>query len=174
MGTIILQIMIISPFVLFILVIVNPVKSENIGFFWHVSDFHLDPRYGSNITKTHSKDKAETNSERDIFLGGYDEGCWSEERNVMGDFNCDSPIGLVELAVGFMKNMTNKNQDIKFIIWTGDDLSHGPEEVFSREETLETINIISAELATIGLPVLPSLGNHDIIPKNQYPTNDTN
>ena len=56
---------------------------------------------------------------------------------------------------------------LKKLQYISDDLSHGPEEIFSREETLETINVISGELSTIGLPVFPSLGNHDIIPKNQ-------
>ena len=48
-----------------------------------------------------------------------------------------------------------------------DDLSHAPEDVFTREETLDTVRLVSRELARVGLPVLPSLGNHDIIPKNQ-------
>ena len=32
---------------------------------------------------------------------------------------------------------------------------------------------ISILYISTGLPVFPSLGNHDIIPKNQYPTPDT-
>ena len=48
-----------------------------------------------------------------------------------------------------------------------DDLSHAPEDVFTREETLNTVRTVTSELARVGLPVIPSLGNHDIIPKNQ-------
>ena len=112
-----------------------------------------------------------------------------------------------------MKNVSESNSDIKFVVWTGwvllkelscfrkiktflfkydsDDLSHASEDVFTKEETLKTISNISSMLSTIGsffltlririsilyistgLPVFPSLGNHDIIPKNQYPTPDT-
>ena len=54
-----------------------------------------------------------------------------------------------------------------------DDLSHADEEIFSKEETLDTIRNISRELDNIGLPVYPSLGNHDIVPKNQFPTPDS-
>ena len=74
--------MLIFPLVIFLSIFVIPVKSENIGYFWHVSDFHLDPRYGSNITKAHSTNRVLTNSERDIFLGGYDEvNCTKFEPN---------------------------------------------------------------------------------------------
>ena len=48
-----------------------------------------------------------------------------------------------------------------------DDLSHAPEDVFTREETLNTVRTVTSELARVALPVIPSLGNHDIIPKNQ-------
>ena len=84
-----------------------------------------------------------------------------------------------------MKSVTEANSDIDFIVWTGyslscifshyqpgflifrDDLSHAPEDVFTREETLDTVRTVTSELARVGLPVMPSLGNHDIIPKNQ-------
>ena len=59
------------------------------GYFWHVSDFHLDSRYGVNSSQ----------SVRDIFLGQYDEGCWNETRNDLGDYNCDSPLSLVQVHV---------------------------------------------------------------------------
>ena len=39
--------------------------------------------------------------------------------------------------------------------------------MFTREETLDTVRTVTRELARVGLPVMPSLGNHDIIPKNQ-------
>ena len=54
-----------------------------------------------------------------------------------------------------------------YTVYASDDLSHGPEDIFSREETLATLGRGSLELARVGLPVLPALGNHDIIPKNQ-------
>ena len=54
-----------------------------------------------------------------------------------------------------------------YTVYASDDLSHGPEDIFSREETLATLERVSLELARVGLPVLPALGNHDIIPKKQ-------
>ena len=69
-----------------------------------------------------------------------------------------------------MKNLSLSEEYkdlVDFIVWTGDDLSHAPEEVFTKQETLETIETISRELSQLNLPVYPSLGNHDIIPKNQ-------
>ena len=74
------------------------------GYFWHVSDFHLDPRYGRNLTAS-----------KDIFLGSYNEvsggggvvvdsaiyliqSCWSEQRNKFGSYSCDSPYLLVKVS----------------------------------------------------------------------------
>ena len=48
-----------------------------------------------------------------------------------------------------------------------DDTAHANESVFTRFEVIETIEVISEKIATVGLPVFPALGNHDIIPKNQ-------
>lgn len=62
--------------------------NASVRYFWHVSDFHLDPRYGSNISDDRGL--------RDIFLGDYDQGCWTERRNPIGDYNCDSPLALVQ------------------------------------------------------------------------------
>ena len=60
-----------------------------------------------------------------------------------------------------------------YTVYASDDLSHGPEDIFSREETLATLERVSLELARVGLPVLPALGNHDIIPKNQVTLGDS-
>ena len=46
------------------LLLLRSAAAADVGYFWHVSDFHLDPRYGSNVTRAGA---------RDIFLGDYDE-----------------------------------------------------------------------------------------------------
>ena len=69
----------------------------------------------------------------------------------------------------------SKSQEARcyITVYARDDLSHGPEDIFSREETLATLERVSLELARVGLPVLPALGNHDIIPKNQVTLGDS-
>ena len=57
---------------LYLLSCVNTLKSESIGYFWHVSDFHLDIRYASNVTVGHANPNGVTGDKRDIFLGEYD------------------------------------------------------------------------------------------------------
>ena len=68
-----------------------------------MSDFHLDPRYGRNISVN-----------KDIFLGSYNEvsgggggggaatyiiqSCWTEQRNKFGSYSCDSPYSLVKVS----------------------------------------------------------------------------
>jgi len=153
-------------FLVFLVIISTAYTTENIGYFWHISDFHLDIRYAKNLTESH---------DREYFLGGYDEGCWTEQRGTFGDYNCDSPLALIESATAFMKEYENNNIDkhVEFIIWTGDDTAHANESVFTRDEVIETIKVISEKIAGVGLPVFPALGNHDIIPKNQFPTSET-
>jgi len=137
----------------------------NIGYFWQITDFHLDIRYGKNVSERSTKE---------YFLGGYDEGCWTEKRGKFGDFSCDSPLSLIESATNFIKKYEESSIDpADFIIWTGDDTAHADESVFTRDEVLDTIEVISAKISSIGLPVFPALGNHDIIPKNQFPTPDS-
>ena len=63
--------------------------------------------------------------------------------------------------------MGDVSSDQQRFLISRDDLSHAPEEVFTRKETLDTVRTVTKELASVGLPVMPSLGNHDIIPKNQ-------
>ena len=106
----------------------------SVRYFWHVSDFHLDPRYGSNISDGRSL--------RDIFLGDYDEGCWTERRNPIGDYNCDSPLALVQefvtdfLAKSYLyaqtsfhsppgQTKTRKSDDIKSVRHTIHEKCHG-------------------------------------------------
>ena len=95
------------------LLLLRSAAAADVGYFWHVSDFHLDPRYGSNVTRAGA---------RDIFLGDYDEvsvcnpsifviyfywqGCWTERRHSMGDYNCDSPLTLVQAAADVMDGNT--------------------------------------------------------------------
>ena len=37
-----------------------------------------------------------------------------------------------------------------YTVYASDDLSHGPEDIFSREETLATLERVSLELARVG------------------------
>ena len=57
---------------LYLLSSVNTLESESIGYFWHVSDFHLDIRYASNVTVGYANPNGVTGDKRDIFLGEYD------------------------------------------------------------------------------------------------------
>ena len=57
---------------LYLLSCVNTLKSESFGYFWHVSDFHLDIRYASNVTVGYANPNGVTGDKRDIFLGEYD------------------------------------------------------------------------------------------------------
>ena len=113
------------------------------------------------------------------------QGCWTEVRGQYGDLGCDSPLALVDSAVRFLMEQSEE-RGVEFVVWTGDDTAHANQSVFSQQEVktlcflpenivvqiLDTIHAISSRIGSVGLPVYPVLGNHDIIPKNQFPTPD--
>ena len=86
--------------------------SQNIGYFWHVTDFHLDKNYSMTV-----KQKS---SGKEYFLGDYAyEICWGKAGGKYGDYNCDASEELVKSAVDFVKAKSESLQNVSFILWTG-------------------------------------------------------
>lgn len=81
-----------------------------IGYFWHITDIHYDPRYSTQANAATA--------------------CWNTRNGVnsgrktpgeFGDYGCDSPWALVESAASAMTS--NRGEGIKFVLWTGDALT---------------------------------------------------
>ncbi|XP_033340709.1 acid sphingomyelinase-like phosphodiesterase 3b [Megalopta genalis] len=86
-----------------------------IGYFWHITDIHYDPRYSTQ--------------------GNAASMCWDTRNNgdssrirldrklagEFGDYNCDSPWALIESAARAMKSA--RGEGIEFVLWTGDALT---------------------------------------------------
>ena len=51
---------------------------QEFGYFWHVSDFHHDPRYGSQ-PESGSADESAQQLPRDYFLGELYRLCYSQK-----------------------------------------------------------------------------------------------
>uniref|UniRef100_A0A1B0CM43 Putative acid sphingomyelinase-like phosphodiesterase 3b n=1 Tax=Lutzomyia longipalpis TaxID=7200 RepID=A0A1B0CM43_LUTLO len=80
-------------------------------YFWHITDLHFDPAYSTK--------------------GDVLRSCWysehhqSSSRSVpgrFGDYSCDSPWALLESATQAMRSRQGDN--VEFVLWTGDGLSH--------------------------------------------------
>ena len=70
------------------------------GYFWHVTDLHLDPTYDTESTAGSCGDPPD----------GQDS--WGE----FGDYLCDSPWMLINSSVHAMREIRS---DVDFLIWTG-------------------------------------------------------
>ena len=70
------------------------------GFFWHVTDMHLDPTYTSDSPAGSCGEK------------GGDQDSWGD----FGDYLCDAPWFLINSSVYAMRQL---HPDVDFLIWTG-------------------------------------------------------
>ncbi|XP_034029419.1 acid sphingomyelinase-like phosphodiesterase 3b [Thalassophryne amazonica] len=124
------------------------------GSFWHITDLHWDPTFklsdDPKLVCASSGQKPATNPGQ------------------FGDYACDSPWHLINSSVYAMKSIL-PNPD--FIIWTGDDTPHVPNEDLGVEMVLSIVGNLTLIINQVfpNTKVYSALGNHDYHPKNQLP-----
>ncbi|XP_075163064.1 cyclic GMP-AMP phosphodiesterase SMPDL3A [Haematobia irritans] len=122
-----------------------------IGYFWHITDLHLDTIYSQD--------------------GDVMRSCWHIERQPppsssthspgrYGDYLCDSPWTLIESAAKAMK--TRQGDNVEFVLWTGDGLSHSarPMSEMKKLEILRNITDLLGRTFSSQF-VFPVLGHED-------------
>ncbi|XP_054854632.1 acid sphingomyelinase-like phosphodiesterase 3b [Eublepharis macularius] len=124
------------------------------GSFWHITDLHLDPHYKAVQDPLGVCPSAGSQPVPSA-------GSW-------GDYLCDAPWILINSSVYAMKNIL---PDPDFILWTGDDTPHVPNEKLSEEAVLDIIKRLTDLIKHVfpDTQVYPAMGNHDYHPKNQFP-----
>ncbi|XP_075706661.1 acid sphingomyelinase-like phosphodiesterase 3b [Rhinoderma darwinii] len=129
--------------------------SSERGYFWHLTDLHLDPNY--TVTADPGK-VCPSAGDQPVT----DAGKW-------GNYLCDSPGSLVNSSIYAMKTIL---PDPDFILWTGDDTPHVPNEKLSEKAVLDIVEWLTTLISQVfpTTKVYPALGNHDFHPKNQLPT----
>uniref|UniRef100_A0A8D0A1U1 Acid sphingomyelinase-like phosphodiesterase n=1 Tax=Sander lucioperca TaxID=283035 RepID=A0A8D0A1U1_SANLU len=122
--------------------------------FWHITDLHWDPTY--NLTDNPELVCASSGTRPAANAGKF------------GDYACDSPWLLINSSVYAMKNIL---PDPDFILWTGDDTPHVPNEDLGEEAVLHIISSLTHIINQVfpNTKVYPALGNHDYHPKSQLP-----
>ncbi|GFT84891.1 acid sphingomyelinase-like phosphodiesterase 3b [Nephila pilipes] len=81
------------------------------GYFWHITDIHLDRNYSRNgNAKNGCHKKIE-----DIFAFNF------TDNGVYGNFQCDTPEFLFNTTIQNMKDLHSRPD---FIVWTGDNMPH--------------------------------------------------
>ncbi|NXY07024.1 ASM3B phosphodiesterase, partial [Pteruthius melanotis] len=123
------------------------------GRFWHLTDLHWDPGY-----------EAAASAGRPCPSGGDRAG----PAGPWGSYLCDAPWSLLHSAARAMRGRLARPD---FVLWTGDDTPHVPNEQLGEEKVLHIIaNLTSLIKETFpGTKVYTAMGNHDFHPKNQFP-----
>ncbi|XP_019064366.1 acid sphingomyelinase-like phosphodiesterase 3b isoform X1 [Fukomys damarensis] len=129
-------------------------SAEAVGKFWHITDLHLDPNY------TVSQDPQEVCPSAGNQLV-YNAGPW-------GDYLCDSPWALINSSIYAMKEIEPKPD---FILWTGDDTPHVPDEKLGEAVVLGIVGRLTNLIREVfpDTKVYAAMGNHDFHPKSQFP-----
>ncbi|KAJ6642014.1 Acid sphingomyelinase-like phosphodiesterase 3a [Pseudolycoriella hygida] len=120
------------------------------GYFWHITDLHLDWAYSTK--------------------GDVAKSCWHMEHRQtnspthppghFGDYFCDSPWSLLESATQAMKSRQGDN--VEFVLWTGDGLAHSTRRLIEshRLELLRNITDLLGRTFSSQF-VFPVLGHED-------------
>uniref|UniRef100_A0A2K6DEU1 Acid sphingomyelinase-like phosphodiesterase n=1 Tax=Macaca nemestrina TaxID=9545 RepID=A0A2K6DEU1_MACNE len=124
------------------------------GKFWHVADLHLDPHY--KVSKYPFQVCPSAG-----FQSVPNAGPW-------GDYLCDSAWALINSSIYAMKEI---EPEPDFILWTGDDMPHVPDEKLGEPAVLEIVECLTQLIREVFLDTkaYAALGNHDFHPKNQFP-----
>ncbi|XP_049903001.1 acid sphingomyelinase-like phosphodiesterase 3b [Epinephelus moara] len=124
------------------------------GNFWHITDLHWDPTY--KLSDNPELVCASSGKQPAVNAGKY------------GDYVCDSPWLLINSSVYAMKSIL---PDPDFIVWTGDDTPHVPNEDLGEEAVLHIISNLTHIINQVfpETKVYSALGNHDYHPKSQLP-----
>ncbi|XP_059195752.1 acid sphingomyelinase-like phosphodiesterase 3b [Centropristis striata] len=124
------------------------------GNFWHITDLHWDPSY-----------KLTDNPELVCASSGRRPAA---NAGKFGDYACDSPWLLINSSVYAMKEIL---PDPDFIVWTGDDTPHVPNEDLGEEKVVNIISNLTHIINQVfpNTKVYSALGNHDYHPKSQLP-----
>ncbi|XP_063981857.1 acid sphingomyelinase-like phosphodiesterase 3b [Diachasmimorpha longicaudata] len=126
-----------------------------IGYFWHITDIHYDPKYSSQG----NTDSMCWNIRTDIDTGGIRPA--RRVAGIFGNYTCDSPWALIESAVHAMKS-NRPEEGTEFVLWTGDAVTHNSE--MSEELRLQSMKNLTDLLShTFSSQfVFPALGHEDI------------
>ncbi|XP_076993636.1 acid sphingomyelinase-like phosphodiesterase 3b [Tamandua tetradactyla] len=129
------------------------------GKFWHISDLHLDPDYKVSQDPLQVCPSAGSQPVPNA-------GPW-------GDYLCDSPWALINSSIHAMKEI---EPEPDFILWTGDDTPHVPNERLGEAAVLGIVERLTKLIREVfpDTKVYAALGNHDFHPKNQFPAGSNN
>eukprot|EP00128_Syssomonas_multiformis_P007149 Colp12_sorted_trinity150504_noHs@27357 len=143
----------------------RPIKPTTAnGYFWHLTDVHINPHYKVGVpTSGNCRNESKFRLYSDTLSQRF------------GSYQCDIPQVLLDSA---FHHMATEGPQPDFIIWTGDDPTHcgSPPSIceLTKDEVIQSVTIISDLIKEFfpGVPIIPSLGNHDTDPESQLSVGD--
>ncbi|XP_019760900.2 acid sphingomyelinase-like phosphodiesterase 3a isoform X1 [Dendroctonus ponderosae] len=150
---------------LFLTVVARRDDFDRIGYFWQITDIHYDPQvtlhgdYKKGCVRHENMEGS--SSSRNGNKGPRRLNSPNENLGTYGEYHCDSTWELIESAAKFMKSKQSDN--IEFVLWTGDGLSHFAIKHLSENHQLELVKALT-DLLGKTFPaqfVFPALGHDD-------------
>ncbi|XP_016043327.1 acid sphingomyelinase-like phosphodiesterase 3b isoform X1 [Erinaceus europaeus] len=143
---------------LIILIQLGAARTQS-GKFWHISDLHFDPNY--TVSEDPFKVCPSAGNQQVPNAGPW------------GDYLCDSPWILINSSIYAMKAFEPAPD---FILWTGDDTPHVPNENLSEKAVLDIVELLTNLIREVfpDTKVYAAMGNHDFHPKSQLPAGSHN
>ncbi len=137
--------------------------AANVGYFTVITDIHWDPFYAVG---------AVTNCDHPMCCRpnyGPRDDTQASPAGKWGDYACDPPLNIVNATLQFASSLTSD-----FVMFTGDGPPH---DVWNQSAaynigTLDTLMDV-VKLHFPATQVLPSVGNHDTFPCDQFSINQT-
>lgn len=133
------------------------------GYFWHISDLHLDTFYstqGDIYRSCWQLSQAAASAAAAISMGSLAGAQETEPPGPFGHYNCDSPWSLVESAIKTMK--AKQGDNVEFVLWTGDALSHSAQPLSEQKQHEILRNITELLGRSFSSPfIFPVLGHED-------------
>ncbi|XP_068912166.1 acid sphingomyelinase-like phosphodiesterase 3b [Tenebrio molitor] len=129
---------------------------DRIGYFWHITDIHYYAHHGD--------------AKKGCWRPEYDSGSTARNpRRQMGrygDYSCDAPWELIESAARTM--MSRQNDNVEFVLWTGDALSHNARKLHESVKLQLLQNLTDLLRKTFSSQfVFPALGHDDPMAKKE-------
>jgi len=148
--------------VLFVVVLLCGICSAELGYFWQISDTHMQSDY-----------KQGSDPSQRCWTGTGDAG-------LFGHYKCRSPYAVEDTAMSLMPTLRPEecpNSDPMFILWTGDSVAMRGgiynEDVikFDLKNVTIRLQMLQNDFKT-KVPIYPVIGNHDAYPQHQLPGSD--
>jgi sphingomyelin phosphodiesterase len=125
----------------------------------HMSDHHLDFEYEAGTN---------ANCDEPVCCRAFDPNPPTPEdaAGKFGSYGCDLPPITAENMYVFVRDMP-KDEFPDFVLWTGDSTPHDVWNQTVEDNTRYTIEVTKYYNEHLpGLPIVPSLGNHEFYPCN--------